>query len=196
MNKSWRSAWCKKAELSDRADSDTTKEAPPWRLCTTSVWMFTRKRSLLREGRQWPYPRSRFNTRHTIRVGHVDEDASPAVDSGHGSDHLHGLDLRSSQAACRSREGGASADATSDCGGQEKERPHRCQKDCRLPALRFPAGVLHGLDGDSRTTAHLALSEPVGPPGGTDEEQNRGTADGSRCELQQTEAPQGRILSR
>src|SRR5882724_6022086 len=29
MNKSWRSAWCKKAELSDPADSDTTKEAPP-----------------------------------------------------------------------------------------------------------------------------------------------------------------------
>src|SRR6267154_960287 len=29
MNKSWRSAWCKKAELSDHADSDTTKEAPP-----------------------------------------------------------------------------------------------------------------------------------------------------------------------
>jgi len=51
------------------------------------------------------------------------------------ADHLHGLDLRSSQAACRSSEGGASADATSDCGGQEKERPHRCQKDCRLPAL-------------------------------------------------------------
>src|SRR5467141_741014 len=38
MHKSWRSAWCKKAELSDHADSDTTKEAPPWRLCTTSVW--------------------------------------------------------------------------------------------------------------------------------------------------------------
>src|ERR1700682_2441977 len=34
MNKSWSSAWRKKAELSDRADSDTTKEAPPWRLCT------------------------------------------------------------------------------------------------------------------------------------------------------------------
>src|SRR6266851_7120388 len=72
---------------------------------------------LLREGRQWPYLRSRFDTRHTIDAGHVDEDASPAVDSGHGSDHLHGLDLRSSQAACRSSEGGASADATSDCGG-------------------------------------------------------------------------------
>src|SRR5260370_37442494 len=136
-----------------------------------------------------------FDPRHAIASGPVDEDASPAVDSGHGMDHLHGLDLRSSEAACRSREGGASADATSDCGGQEKERPHRCQKDCRLPALRFPAGVLHGLDGDSRTTAHLALSEPVGPPGGTDEEQDCGTADGSRWELQQTEAPQGRILS-
>jgi MFS transporter, ACS family, tartrate transporter len=31
----------------------------------------------------------------------VDEDASTAVDSSHGSDHLYGLDLRSSQAACR-----------------------------------------------------------------------------------------------
>jgi len=41
----------------------------------------------------------------------------PAVDGGYGSDHLHGLDLRSSQAACGGSEGGASADATSDCGG-------------------------------------------------------------------------------
>jgi hypothetical protein len=30
---------------------------------------------------------------------------------------IHGSDLRSSPAACRSSEGGASADATSDCGG-------------------------------------------------------------------------------
>jgi hypothetical protein len=28
MNKSWRSAWCRTAELSDPADSETTKEAP------------------------------------------------------------------------------------------------------------------------------------------------------------------------
>ncbi len=54
---------------------------------------------------------------HAIDSGHVDEDASPAVDGGHGSDHLHDLDLRSSQAACGSSEGGASTDATSDCGG-------------------------------------------------------------------------------
>jgi len=59
----------------------------------------------------------RFDTRHAIDAGHGDEDASPAVDSGHRTDHLHGLDLRSSQAACRISEGGASADATSNCGG-------------------------------------------------------------------------------
>src|SRR5262244_3540611 len=29
MHKSWRSAWCTKAELSKPADSETTKEAPP-----------------------------------------------------------------------------------------------------------------------------------------------------------------------
>src|SRR5713226_7497160 len=37
-----RSAWCTKAELSDRADSETPKEAPPCRVCITSGWMFTR----------------------------------------------------------------------------------------------------------------------------------------------------------
>src|ERR1700694_4216267 len=36
MNKSRRSAWCTKAELSDHADSETTKEAPPWKECITS----------------------------------------------------------------------------------------------------------------------------------------------------------------
>jgi hypothetical protein len=41
-----RSAWCTKAELSDRADSETPKEAPPCNLCITSDWMFTRRRSV------------------------------------------------------------------------------------------------------------------------------------------------------
>jgi len=54
---------------------------------------------------------------NTIRVGYVDENACPAVDGGYGSDHLHGLDLRSSPAACGGSEGGTSADVTSDCGG-------------------------------------------------------------------------------
>src|SRR5260370_21222501 len=97
---------------------------------------------LLREGRQWPCLRRRFDARHGIDSGHVDEDASTAVDGGHGSDHLHGLDLRSSEAAaCGRSEGGASADATGDRGGQEKERPHRWHKDCRLLALRFSLGA-------------------------------------------------------
>src|SRR5712691_7158811 len=72
---------------------------------------------LLREGRQWPYLRGRFPSCYTLAPRHLDENASAAVDGGHGSDHLHVLDLRSSQAACGSSEGGASADATSDCGG-------------------------------------------------------------------------------
>src|SRR5713226_3575997 len=87
---------------------------------------------LLREGRQWPYLRRRLDTRHATRPGHVDEDASAAVDGGHGSDHLHGLDLRSSQASCRCREGGASPDAACHRRAQEKERSHRCQNDRRL----------------------------------------------------------------
>src|SRR5258708_17390004 len=71
---------------------------------------------LLREGRQWADLRSRFDTRYTIRDGYVDENASPGVDGGHGSDHLHGLSLRSSLAACRISERGASAAARSASG--------------------------------------------------------------------------------
>src|SRR5260370_38589941 len=74
------------------------------------------------------------------------------------------------------------------------ERSHRCPQDCRLPALRFSAGVLHGFDGDSRAATYVAVSEPVGPPGRADEEQDCGAADGSRRELQQAEATQGRVL--
>src|SRR6266849_8146974 len=117
MNKSWRSAWCKKAELSDHADSDTTRRLPHGDYVLHRFGCSQENDRLLREGRQWPYLRSRFDTRHTLRPRHVDEKTSATVDGGHGSDHLHGLDLRSSQAACRSSEGGASADATSDCGG-------------------------------------------------------------------------------
>ena len=34
-------------------------------------------------------------------------------------------------------------------------------KNLQLPALRFPAGVLPGPDGDSRTTAGAALPQPA-----------------------------------
>jgi transposase len=81
----------------------------------------------------------RIHAEGTIRATRL-EDASAAVDGGHGSDHLHCLDLRSSGSARRRREGGASADAASHYRGQEDERPHRCPQDCRLSALRFSAG--------------------------------------------------------
>ena len=37
MNKSGRSAWCRNAELSDPADSGSTKEAPPCRVFSYCV---------------------------------------------------------------------------------------------------------------------------------------------------------------
>src|SRR6267154_78464 len=58
------------------------------------------------------------------------------------------------------------------------------EDDLRLPALRLSAGVLHGLDRDSRAAAHAALPQPAGPPDGADEKQNQRAADGSRRELQ------------
>jgi hypothetical protein len=45
--------------------------------------------------------------------------------------------------------------AEGHCSREKEERPHRCQQDLRLLALRFSSGLLHGLDGDSRTAAHL-----------------------------------------
>src|ERR1700751_3176414 len=52
--------------------------------------------------------------------------------SGHGSDDLHGLDLRSSASACGTGEGGESCDAACDCGIEEEERPDRWRQvaDC------------------------------------------------------------------
>jgi hypothetical protein len=44
----------------------------------------------------------------------------------------------------------------------------------RLPAVRLPAGVSHGLDGDSRSAPHLALPASAGTADGADEEQVSG----------------------
>ena len=57
------------------------------------------------------------------------------------------------------------------------------KQDLRLPAVRFSAGVLHGLDGDSRAAAHAALPQSAGPADGADEEQDQHAADGSWREL-------------
>src|SRR6266478_5514376 len=118
MNKSWRGALgVKKLNSATALIQIQPRRLPHGDYVLHRFGCSQENDQLLREGRQWPYLRRRFDTRHAIDSGHVDEDASPAVDSGHGSDHLHGLDLRSYPAACRSSEGGASADATSDCGG-------------------------------------------------------------------------------
>src|SRR6266436_2613213 len=149
---------------------------------------------LLCEGWQRADSRVRRDSRHTIGLGPLDENSPATVDGGDGSDHLYGLDLRSSASARSRIEGGTSADAACYCRGQEEERSDRCPQDRGLLAVRFSAGVLHGLDRDSQASAHPALSESVGPSGRADEEQNRWPADGSRRELQQAEATQGWLL--
>jgi hypothetical protein len=60
------------------------------------------------------------------------------------------VDLRSPAATRRGAESGSPADAAGHRGGEKEERSYRRQQDLRLPALRFPAGVLHGLDRHSR----------------------------------------------
>src|SRR6266436_848465 len=135
MNKSWRSAWCTKAELSDHADSETTKEAPHAEYVLPRTGCSQENDQLLREGWKRQRSRRRCHFRHTRGSGQMDEDASAAVDSGDGSHPLHRLDLRSSEATCSCPESGASADVACHRRGQEEKRSHRCQQDCRLPAL-------------------------------------------------------------
>jgi hypothetical protein len=69
-------------------------------------------------------------------------------------------------------------------------------KICDCLRCDFFAGEPYGFDGDSRTAAHAALSQPAGAPDGADENQDQCAADGSRSELQQAAATQGRLLSR
>src|ERR1700722_6855063 len=106
MNKSWRSAWCRTAELSDRADSETTKEAPHAEYVLHWPGCSQENDQLLREGRQRPHSRARHDSRHSIGPGPMDENPSAAVDGGDGSDPFHRLDLRSSASPCGGAEGG------------------------------------------------------------------------------------------
>src|SRR6266478_3476134 len=76
---------------------------------------------LLCEGWQRADSRVRRDSRHTIGLGPLDENSPATVGGGDGSDHLHGLDLRSSASARSRIEGGTSADAACYCRGQEEE---------------------------------------------------------------------------
>ena len=62
---------------------------------------------LLREGRLWPDSRRGIDFRHTPGTGPLDAIVAAAVGRGDGSDDVHGLDLRSSPAACRCSDGRA-----------------------------------------------------------------------------------------
>jgi transposase len=53
------------------------------------------------------------------------------------SDYLHRMDLRSPASACRTGEGGASADAAGHCRGEAEERPDRRRQDRRLLRCDF-----------------------------------------------------------
>jgi len=55
-----------------------------------------------------------------VGTGHLDESASAALDCGHGSDHLHRLDLRSSEAARSGSESRASADVAAIAASTQK----------------------------------------------------------------------------
>src|SRR5579862_9044984 len=86
MNKSWRSAWCRTAERSDPADSETTKEAPHAEYVLHWPGCSQENDQLLREGRQRPHSLPGINSRHPTGPGSVDENTSAAVDGGDGTD--------------------------------------------------------------------------------------------------------------
>ena len=82
MNKSW-SAWCKKVELSNPADSDTTEEAPHGDYVLHRFGCSQENDQPLREGRQPPYPVYHTGSRHNPWMGamrKLDRRYSRAVD--------------------------------------------------------------------------------------------------------------------
>jgi len=53
---------------------------------------------------------------------------------------------------------------------KKKNESHRCRQDRRLPSLRLPPGMPHGIHRDSGPAPQLALPAPAGPADGADEE--------------------------
>src|SRR5467141_14888 len=127
-----RSAWCTKAELSDRADSETPRRLPHANYVLHRAGCAQADDQLLREGWQWRDSRGRHDSGYTFRSGPLDESASAAVDRGDGSHCFYRLDLRSLTATCGGTEGRASVDAAGHCSGEKEERSYRREQDLRL----------------------------------------------------------------
>src|SRR5438132_1157860 len=79
---------------------------------------------------------------------------------------------------------------------KKKNDPDRCRQARGLPTLRLPAGVLHGIDGDSREEANAAVSPSPGTASGAAEESCIKLADGNRSELQQAAPAPSRVFPR
>jgi Transposase IS116/IS110/IS902 family len=70
------------------------------------------------------------DSRDTPRSGLLDEKLAAAVERGDGSDLVHGLDLRSPEAARRRTQGGPSLDAAGHCRGKKKNDRIDANKIC------------------------------------------------------------------
>src|SRR5947208_5458448 len=108
----------------------TTTEAPQRTYVLHRTGCTQEEHQLLREGRERSNSSARQSGGNTLGTRYMDEDSSAAVDCGHGSDHLHRLELRLLETARSRGKGGAPAHATRDRRIQEEERPDRCQQDC------------------------------------------------------------------
>src|SRR5512143_156229 len=95
-----RSTWCRKAELNGNVDSDHSHGGSSTTYVLHRTGCTQEDDQLLREGRRRPDRARRKNRGDAARPGLLDAGASSTLDGGDGSNHLYGLDLRSSAAPC------------------------------------------------------------------------------------------------
>jgi hypothetical protein len=88
------SPWCRKAELSEQADSETPRRLPHAAYALHRTGCSQEDDQLLREGRQRQELRRRYDSCHVLRSGPLDEKRAAAVFT---------CDLRSSVPKCRGR---------------------------------------------------------------------------------------------
>src|SRR3984893_2242797 len=118
-----RSAWCyKRLNSTGTLIQRTTMEAAQGHYVLHRAGCSQEDDQLLRQGCERSGPPGRPDRSNATRTRRLDENSSATLDGGHGSDDFHGLDLRSSAAACAAGQGGASADAARHCSGEKEER--------------------------------------------------------------------------